>query len=73
MPIMPNVDWSTAPKAARWWAMDKNGQAHWFCVPDVKPFTDFWFSADPVPAPTFGFSGDWIKSLVERDSSKKSG
>jgi hypothetical protein len=46
--------------------MDKNGEAHWFCIPDVKPFTDFWFSADLVPAPTFGFSGDWKKSLVER-------
>ena len=70
---MHDVDWTAAPKAARWWAVDKNGEAHWFCVPDVQPFTDFWFSADPAPAPTFGFSGDWKTSLIERGSSEKSG
>jgi len=60
------VDWSKAPKNARWWAMDANGQAHWFCLPDVKPFTDFWFT-EPIPAPVFGFSGDWKESLTERE------
>ncbi len=24
------IDWNEAPKGARWWAMDANGQAHWF-------------------------------------------
>ena len=62
---MPFIDWSLAPKAARWWAVDANGQAHWFPAPNVAPFTDFWFS-EPVPAPNFGFDGDWRKSLVER-------
>jgi len=45
--------------------MDKSGQAHWFPAPNVVAFTDFWF-AEPVNAPTFGFDGDWKKSLVER-------
>lgn len=61
------IDWSKAPKSARWWAVDADGEAHWFCSPNVAPFTDFWFS-EPVDAPTFGFDGDWKASLVERPS-----
>lgn len=58
------IDWSEAPKNARWWAVDNNGEAHWFCAPNVKAFTDFWFS-EPIPAPNFGFAGDWRTSLTE--------
>jgi hypothetical protein len=61
----PQIDWKQAPLRARWWAMDANGHASWYCAPDIKPFTDFW-GVDEMPAPTFGFSGDWRKSLVER-------
>ncbi|EFO33230.1 conserved domain protein [Roseibium sp. TrichSKD4] len=64
-PSLTNIDWKQAPKNARWWAMDKDGEAHWFCVPDVAAFTDFWFS-EPKPAPTFNFDGDWSQSLTER-------
>jgi len=60
-----NIDWSQAPKTARWWAIDASGKAQWFVAPNVVAFTDFWF-ADPVPAPNFEFMGDWRKSLVER-------
>lgn len=60
-----SVDWKRAPKDARWWATDESGEAHWFCAPNVTPFTDFWF-AEPIPAPDFGFVGDWRHSLVER-------
>lgn len=59
------VDWKQAPRSARWWAVDANGKAHWFCAPNVAAFTDFWYS-EPQPAPTFGFSGDWRNSVVER-------
>jgi hypothetical protein len=59
------IDWSLAPTTARWWGIDADGQAHWFVAPNVAAFTDFWFS-EPVPAPDFGFDGDWRKSLVER-------
>jgi hypothetical protein len=45
--------------------MDKDGKAHWFCAPDVAAFTDFWWM-EPVDAPTFGFDGEWKKSIVER-------
>jgi hypothetical protein len=61
----PQIDWKKAPKAACWWAMDANGEAHWFLAPNVAAFTDFWFS-EPKPAPTFGFEGDWRKSLATR-------
>ena len=61
------IDWSKAPKSARWWAVDANGEAHWFCAPNVAPFTDFWFS-EPIGAPLFGFDGDWKSSLAERPS-----
>ncbi|WP_320194700.1 hypothetical protein RMR10_010030 [Agrobacterium rosae] len=62
---MPKVDWKQAPKGARWWAVDANGDAHWFMEPDIAAFTDFWFSV-PVDAPTFEFDGDWRSSLTER-------
>lgn len=59
------VDWSKAPKLARWWAVDEDGQAYWYCAPDVAARTAFWF-ADSLPAPTFGYEGDWRESLTER-------
>lgn len=59
------VDWKHAPKLARWWAVDADGKAHWYCVPDVAPFTTFWLSAE-ISAPDFGYSGDYKKSLTER-------
>ncbi|MEO5913342.1 MAG: hypothetical protein ABIS50_03850 [Luteolibacter sp.] len=59
------IDWSLAPKHARWWAVDANGQANWFCEPDVAARTDFWLS-EPVRAPRFDFEGNWKKSLIER-------
>jgi hypothetical protein len=65
--MMRSIDWARAPHGARWWAVDANGEAHWFCAPDVAAFTDFWF-AEPRPAPLFCFSGDWRRSLVERPS-----
>jgi hypothetical protein len=61
------IDWRLAPRLARWWAVDADGSAHWFCSPDVAGFTDFWYS-EPVPAPTFGFEGDWRRSIAERPS-----
>ncbi|WP_025915830.1 hypothetical protein [Herminiimonas sp. CN] len=60
-----NVDWSQAPKGARWWAMDADGKANWFVAPNVVARTNFWFS-EPIPAPNFGYIGDWRESLVER-------
>lgn len=45
--------------------MDANGQAYWYCAPDIAAVTDFWFS-EPLEAPTFGYTGDWRKSLTER-------
>lgn len=62
---MAEVDWKLAPKGAHWWAMDADGKAYWYCAPDVAAFTDFWFS-EPLEAPSFGYVGDWRKSLVER-------
>lgn len=59
------IDWTKAPKLARWWAVDGDGQAHWYCMPNVAAFTAFWY-AESVVAPNFGFDGDWRESLVER-------
>lgn len=59
------INWKEAPKGARWWAMDANGQAHWLLAPNVAPFTDFWY-AEQVSAPSFGYSGNWRESLTER-------
>ena len=64
---MTQIDWSRAPKLARWWAVDADGNAQWYCAPDVAAYTTFWF-AESLPAPLFGFMGDWKTSLVERPS-----
>jgi hypothetical protein len=61
----PDVDWKQAPKRARWWAVDGNGKAHWYCEPDVAAFTNFWFT-EQVAAPAFGYTGDYMQSLTER-------
>lgn len=63
--LLPMIDWKQAPRNARWWAVDANGEAHWFFPPDVAARTDFWFH-EPQPAPAFGFTGDWRQSLTER-------
>lgn len=65
---MVEIDWKKAPKLARWWAVDGDGKAHWYCAPNVAAFTDFWFQ-ESHEAPIFGFTGDWRKSLVERPAS----
>ena len=59
------VDWKSAPKNARWWAVDEDGNAHWFGSPNVAPFTNFWF-AESERAPLFGYDGDWRESLTTR-------
>ena len=61
----PRVDWKQAPRRARWWAVDADGNAHWYCEPDVAAFTNFWLSVRE-PAPSFGYLGDYKQSLTER-------
>lgn len=63
----PGVDWDQAPKLARWWAVDADGKAHWYCAPNVVPFTNFWH-AESKEAPTFGYVGNYKTSLTERSS-----
>lgn len=62
---MFKIDWKRAPRGTVWWAIDANGEANWFCEPNVAAFTDFWFS-EPKRAPDFEFDGDWRKSLTKR-------
>ena len=59
------VDWKEAPKGAKWRAINGSGHAHWYMTPDVAAQTDFWF-AEEVPAPTFGYTGNWRDSRTER-------
>ncbi|SHG78498.1 hypothetical protein [Pollutimonas bauzanensis] len=59
------VDWKQAPKLARWWALDADGKAHWYCEPDVAASADFWIAAE-LAAPDFDYEGSWRESLVER-------
>jgi hypothetical protein len=59
------IDWSRAPRTAKWWAIDESGEAHWFCSPDFIPLAPFWY-VEQVPAPDFAFDGDWRESLSEK-------
>jgi hypothetical protein len=66
----PAVDWAIAPVHARWWAIEESGEAFWYCAPQIALLTGFWF-CDQLPAPSFGFGGDWRTSLVERPASDR--
>ena len=59
------INWSKAPKLARWWAIHKDGLAHWFCEPDIAFYSSFWFT-NAVPPPAFSYCGDYKKSLTPR-------
>ncbi|MDR0274121.1 MAG: hypothetical protein LBI48_02035 [Burkholderiaceae bacterium] len=66
----PSVNWKQAPRRARWWAIDADGHARWYCEPDVAAFTNFWY-AEEVPAPHFDYAGDYKQSLTERPAKKR--
>lgn len=61
---MFEIDWRQAPRGAKWWAINADGQAHWFTPPKPIPFAHIWY-ADMDPAPDFGYQGDWKDSLHE--------
>jgi len=65
VPGFRGVDWRHAPPSARWWAINKDGEAFWFCAPDIAGATDFWF-AEKLAASTFGYAGDYEESLTPR-------
>ncbi|TDK32355.1 hypothetical protein E2F50_18210 [Rhizobium deserti] len=67
---LPAVDWAIAPAHAKWWAIEESGEAFWYCAPQIAKLTGFWF-CDQLPAPNFGFDGDWQISLVERPTSNR--
>lgn len=60
-----SIDWNLAPQHARWWAIDGDGHAYWYCAPQMAAATTFWFSARH-PAPSFGYARDYRMSLQER-------
>lgn len=62
-----SVNWKLAPTKALWWAMDSDGRAHWYTMPDVKPpFCAIW-SHEMLVAPAFAFDpANWRSSLVTR-------
>ena len=59
------VDWHRAPLHAHWWAIDANGNAHWFANPRLPVFDTSWHF-EVTLAPDFGFHGDYRESLTER-------
>ncbi|MDR0258392.1 MAG: hypothetical protein LBI76_01175 [Comamonas sp.] len=59
------IDWNQAPANARWWDIDGDGHAYWYCMPQIANSTTFWFSSRH-PAPSFGYARDFRMSLQER-------
>lgn len=59
------VDWCVAPGWAKYWAVDKYGDAYWFeKAPKLGSFR--WLSqfGELVnSAPSFNYKGDWKESL----------
>ena len=66
-------DWSQAPDWANWWAMDENKNTRWIYSELEQPYTSDtylrWFAVGRFgseDAPSFGYTGDWRKSLRKR-------
>ncbi|MEF9962854.1 MAG: hypothetical protein RR779_00720 [Comamonas sp.] len=59
------IDWNLAPEEARWWAIDGDGHAYWYCMPQIAAATTFWYPSRH-PAPSFGYARDFRLSLQER-------
>lgn len=61
-------DWSQAPAWAVAWTFDKNGATWWSEMPVIHG--NIWFVDDGIwecaDAPSFGYTGNWQKSLRER-------
>lgn len=67
----PNVDFSQAPRWAKYWLKDGHSKKFWWS--SVRPKKDMdlscfmWGGQHYVEeAPSFGFSGDWDKSLTSK-------
>ena len=70
--VLWQPDWSLAPDWAKWWAMDKDGDANWYAL---KPFVgvDYFQNQDSsaehrafLGTLNFGYTGDWRDSLRMR-------
>jgi hypothetical protein len=59
------VNWARAPLGAQWWSMGPRGDAVWYIAPENSKSLAF-LDAVALPAPSFGYHGDWRESLVER-------
>ena len=65
----PKVDWLQAPKWAKYWLKDGYSNKFWWCSNRPKLEEDYLlfhgrYSAEE--APSFGFNGDWKKSMTSR-------
>lgn len=67
----PNVDWSQAPKWAKYWLKDGHSNKYWWS--STRPVKDMDINAFcwkavyfAKEAPDFSFSGPWDKSLTSR-------
>ena len=65
----PKVDWLQAPKWAKYWLKDGYSNKFWWCSNRPKLEEDYFlfhgrYSAEE--APSFGFNGDWKKSMTSR-------
>lgn len=62
-------DWSQAPDWANWWTFD-NASPYWWSDKPLKTMYDSWYCNDVYwkceEAPSFGYTGDWRKSLRKR-------
>lgn len=63
------IDWSLAPEQAKSWAVDRNGEAHWYFDSQPKQMGACWYGDTYKTAPSFGFENsqiDWKDSLRKR-------
>ena len=61
------IDWSQAPKWARWWAIDKDRLAFWHHTKPKNDDIEFYQCGEfCCYAPSFNYQGDWKNSLRKR-------
>jgi transcription elongation factor Elf1 len=67
-PAKPQPDWSKAPEWAKWWAVDKSGEAYWYWGDEAPGcVVDIWSGHESEDAGYVSLRGfDWRNTLTDR-------
>jgi hypothetical protein len=60
-------DWKDAPEWAKFLAMDRNGEWHWYeCEPNPDSYEDQWMTAERYSLASTTILAEWESTLEPR-------